>query len=592
MKRFFKLTLLMIAVLLISGNQLYAALTSGETYTITIQKVNSDGTASDYSATTATADSNGKLIFSLTGMPTDAEANFFVFIIKDKNGTVVRRGFVPAAHAGSTNLVGVNDLSTAQTNAILEAGKVLKSDDPIAIAYLITLLRSPGATSTDAQLLAALGADAITGNSGFEGFLTSNGVTAAQLLAFKKALIYNATPGKKTITDLTKGFKDAVDSGDATKATQEMSKAGGQMADVFMDAAEAAGIDPNMILAAHDAAGDVAENPTNAARMAQISSSVRTSLGQSMDSFFQRIAGVKVQSEYTNALNALKATGPQVDKFTSAVTTMLNSFAATESKYGEFFMNPTDYLSKHPGTTADQIRTAIDSEFRTNFETFQTNMASDTTTDITPMKAAVVAAMQKQMPNFNANYLPDDFGTYMKFSSSGQTKVNWPIPQTVMVTWLAKLISGGGTMDYTRDTLAIPTMMQEWMGVCTIPGKNQGNCTGMGMMWNGTACVSTQYFNMSSCQGSGNTWTVQRRTYNTPSAAFNAYQGIMDDMHIIEFSKFDIYNNGKQPTRQAEKDAKLLFQTRMNALAGQITGSPTAAEKKAMIKLLTQPNMD
>ncbi|MCL4491882.1 MAG: hypothetical protein M1510_08285, partial [Nitrospirae bacterium] len=57
------------------------------------------------------------------------------------------------------------------------------------------------------------------------------------------------------------------------------------------------------------------------------SSSVRTSLGQSMDSFFQRIAGVKVQSEYTNALNALKASGIQVDRFTSAVTTMLNSFA-------------------------------------------------------------------------------------------------------------------------------------------------------------------------------------------------------------------------------------------------------------------------
>ncbi len=591
MKRFFKLTLLMIAVLLISGNQLYAALTSGETYTITIQKVNSDGTTSDYSATTATADSTGKLSFNLTSMPTDADANFFVFIIKDKNGTVVRRGFVPAPHAGSTNQVGVNDLSTAQTNAILEAGKVLKSDDPIAIAYLITLLRSPGATSTDAQLLAALGADAITGNSGFEGFLTSNGVTAAQLLAFKKALIYNATPGKKTITDLTKGFKDAVDSGDATKATQEMSKAGGQMADVFMDAAEAAGIDPNMILAAHDAAGDVAENPTNAARMAQISSSVRTSLGQSMDSFFQRIAGVKVQSEYTNALNALKASGSQVDRFTSAVTTMLNSFAATESKYGEFFMNPTDYLSKHPGTTADQIRTAIDTEFRTNFEAFQTNMAS-TDTDISTMKDAVVAAMSKQISGFDASYLPQDFGKYMKFSSSGSpTQVNWPIPQTVMVKWLANLISGGGTMNYTRDTLAIPAMMGNWMGACII-NLTQQNCTFQNNgMWNGTACVSTQYYDQGSCQGHGN-WTVQRRTYNTPSTAFNAYQGIMEDMQIIEFNKFDIYNNGAQPTRDQEKAAKLLFQQRMDSLADKITGSPTAAEKKAMIKLLTQPNMD
>ncbi len=118
------------------GNAAQAALTPGATYVITVQKMNSNGSVSDYSTTTSTADGDGKLTFSLTSMPTNAECNFIVIIIKDGNGNIVRKGFVPAPPAGATNLMGINGLSTVQTDAVLAAGQTAGTDDPVTVAYL------------------------------------------------------------------------------------------------------------------------------------------------------------------------------------------------------------------------------------------------------------------------------------------------------------------------------------------------------------------------------------------------------------------------------------------------------------------------
>lgn len=565
MRKFFSFWLIAFTLLGISGGSAYAALTPNAEYTITVQKMNSNGTVSDYSTTTATADSTGKLIFSLSSMPTNAEANFIVFIIRDANGNLARKGFVPAPPVGSTNLVGINDLSTVQTNAVLAAGEAAGTDDPIAVAYLLVLLRSPEATENDAVVLAALGKDAIIGSGGFEGFLVDNGVTLAQLNTFKSKLIYNGTAGKKTIADLTASFKTAVDSGSAATATEEMQKAGGFMADVFMDAAEAASIDFTLLLAAHDAAGEVAGNATNQARMNQLSSGVKRSLEQSMSSFFRRIASVKVKSEYTNALNTLNASGSQVDNYLSAVQTMMAANTNIDATYGEYFQNPDSYIASH-GTTHEAVRTVIDQAFQTAFAAFQNNITSSDA-DITAMKANVSAAF-----GINQSYLPPDFGKYYNFSGTQQ---NWPIPQVVMVNWMATVIAAGGSFEYTRDTLAIPSMMQSWMG----------------------SCSDNNFYEQMSCEANSGTWTSERRTYSTPSSAFNAYLGLQEDIQIIEFSRYAIYQGG-QPNREQEKQAKLTFQQRMEAAAGRISGTTNGtipisdAQKQAVIRLLMQPSMN
>ena len=544
-----------------------AALTPGATYTITIQKMNGNGTLTEVSTEQATADSAGKLTFSLTSLPTNSDCNFIVFTLRQADGTVVRRGFVPAPPAGDTNLLGINNLSTAQTNAILSAGEAIGTDDPIPFAYLITLLRSEGATAGDAALIAQLGKLAIVGTGGFEATLLDSGVTAAQLANFKSYLIYNPTAGKKTLRDLTASFKTAVDSGDATTAKQEMQKAGGFMADVFMDAASSAGIDYTLILAAHDAAGVVAEAHQSDI-LNQLTPTVQSSMNQSMTAFFQRIAAIKVKGEYTKALTTLNASGTHVDTFNAAVNTMMTSMAAIDSDYADFYNDPNAYCAAQ-GKSFATVQAETSARYQAAFSAFQDAIAASNA-DIVTMKAAVAVAF-----GIDPSYLPTDFGTYRDFT--GTTK-NWPIPQVVMVNWMAGIITAGGSLTYTRDTISIPTHMQNWLGTCS----------------------NTSYWDQSNCLSNGGTWTVGRRDYSsmTPSSAFNAYLGLMEDIQIIENSRYAIYNNGAQPTRDEEKANKLLFIQRMDAAADRIGGTTNGttlisdAQKDAVIKLLMQPSMD
>jgi hypothetical protein len=566
MKKLLGIWVVLMALVLVSLPA-HAALTAGANYTITVQKMNSDGTVTDYSSTTAAADADGKLSFTLSSMPTDADCNFIVIIIKDESGTTVRKGFVPAPHAGSTNLMGANSLSTAQTNTILAAGAAIGTDDPIPVAYLLTMLRSEGITEAEAIAFASLGKIAIAGSGGFEAFLTDNGVTAAQLASFKSYLIYNPTSGKKTIADLTASFKTAVDSTSTTTAKQEMQKAGGFMADVFMDAAASAGIDMGLILPAHDAAGDVAGSADGLAILAQLSTNVRSSMEQAMTSFFQRIAAVKVKSEYTKALNTLNASGEQVTRFTTAVDTMMTAMAAIDSDYCDYYSDPQTYLTAN-STTASAVQAAMSARYQALFTTFQTDIQS-TNADINTMKTNVASSF-----GIDQSYLPSDFGKYYDFTG---TQKNWPIPQTVMVNWMASLIVAGGSFTYTRDTTPIPSFAM-WLGKCSNP----------------------QYWDPTSCQSNGGTWTQERHDFSnmSPSAAFNAYMGIQEDVQIVENSRYALYQGGQQPTKAEEKAGRLLFTQRMDALALLISGTTngttaiSAGQKEAVIKLLMQPSMN
>ena len=569
MKRFWVFAMGLFFLWGITAAPAQAALTPGTTYTITIQKMNSNGTLTDVSTTEATADSNGKLSFSLTTLPTNSECNFIVFILKLADGTVVRKGFVPAPPAGDTNMLGINTLSTAQTNAVLSAGEKIGTDDPIAFAYLITLLRSDGATANDATTFAELGKYAIVGAGGFESILTASGVTSTQFANFKSYLVYNPTAGKKTLRNLTASFKTAVDSGDATTAKQEMQKAGGFMADVFMDAASSAGIDMNLILAAHDAAGVVAEAHSDITN--QLTPGVKSSMNQSMSAFFQRIAAIKVKNEYTKALTTLNASGTQVDTFNSAVAVMMTAMQAIDSDYADFYNDPVAYCTAQ-GKTFDAVQAETSARYQAAFSAFQDAITSSDA-DITAMKTKVATAFA-----IPVGQLPSDFGKYYSF---GGTQKNWPIPQTVMVTWLANSLIAGGTFTYTRPAdvatvLPVPSTMA-WIG----------------------SCSDANYMDQGSCMSNGGTWTSQtRRTYPSGMpAAFMGYMKLQEDVQIAENIRYSIYSGG-QPTKQQEKQGKLDFLTNLELIAGWISGKTDATtditddQKKAIVKLLMQPSMD
>ncbi|AJE02795.1 hypothetical protein [Geobacter pickeringii] len=552
------------AALLVAGVQGALALTAGS-YSVTVSKLNGNGTLSDLQTVSATADTSGKLSFTLSTLPTNADVNFLVFTIKDANGVIVRKGLVPAPPAGNANKIGINDLATVQADAFLKGAELAGSDDPVLAAYLLVLLRSPQVTPSDIVALGNLGKAAILGGSGFEGYVATNGATPAKLAALKKCLVYNPDGTKKTLKHFAEGFFNAVESTTAGAAQDEMQKAGGLMADVFMDAAACADIELGVITNAHEAAGDAAQA---SGYMGGISSTVMKSLDSSMSAFHRKVGMVKMVAEYTDALKVLGATGTQVDQFVAAATALAQASAAIDTQYKDFYSDPDAYLSSHPGSNLTTIKQAIDTLYQNAWTTFQSAIAASGA-DIAALKAAITTTL-------SGIVLPTDFGT---FRDTTGTQKNWPVQQVVMVKWLVGLIANGGIVTYTRTTPPIPTMMQNWLGTCS----------------------NTQYWDMMHCQQNGGTWTSQRRDYShmTPSAAFNSYLGLQEDVSIAEMTKFSIWDNNAQPTSTQRQTAELSFIAALMTIQGNFVATKNAAgmavtdaEKEAMVKLMLQPHAD
>jgi hypothetical protein len=212
----------------------------------------------------------------------------------------------------------------------------------------------------------------------------------------------------------------------------------------------------------------------------------------------------------------------------------------------------------------DAVQAAINTQFNAGFSTFQAAIQS-TAADITAMKANVVAC-----PGIEEGDLPGDFGFMYDFSG---TQVRWPIPQTVMVNWLATIVQAGGSLTYTRDTLAIPDNL-DWIG----------------------SCSDASHGNQGDCEGDGDIWTSERNTFSGfDDGTFDAYRGLEEDVRIIEFARWESCDGGG---RDQDKAARVLFQQRledaMDRIGGTVDGSTaiSSAQKEAIIKLLQEPSMD
>lgn len=526
-------------------------------YNITISKLSSVGQLVNIETVSGTTNGDGLLSFTLTHIPSNEEANFIFLTIKDGAGTVVRRGMAPAPPVGDNNATGLNYLSTAQADAILLAASTIGTDDPIVAAYLLIILRSPNISPADLVNVVGLGEDALTNPTlGFESYLLSNGVTQASLDKLKGCLIYNPDNGAKTLRNYTRNFFTAVAATDNDAASSAMQKAGGFMAEIFLDASACSGIDAGQILAAHNAAGDGARS---GGHMSALSVGLLGSINTAMSSFTRRISIVRISTEYTNALNALNATGAQVTQYLASVNGLMNASALVDAQFSEYFMNRAAYLAARPGVTDNDVQNAMNDAYSAGWNQFQTNIAADNAS-ITAMKSSLLAANPKLV-------LPPDFGTYM--DQSGIQK-NWPIPQVVLMNWLAS-----STFSYSgRDNTAIPAMLQNWMGTCD----------------------NTMFWSQPECAGNGYTWTPGRRNYVgfTGSPVFDSYLGLQEDLNIIQMKRNEIWSTGYEPTGAERAANENLYVSRVLACGVRISGSKagtaiTAAEKDAILKLLLPP---
>ncbi|GMQ83300.1 MAG: hypothetical protein BMS9Abin06_0033 [Gammaproteobacteria bacterium] len=522
------------AVLALGFTTPAAALTAAQEFTVVLSRINSDGTVTSVSSTSATTDANGKLVFTLSDLPTSVDTNFVLLQVKDASGTVVRQGIAPAPAEGSTNLVGINPLSDIQARALTASMQANNSDDPLGVAFGLVFVRSPNLQASDISILAQMMGTAIMGSDGMEAFLLSNGVSAAELATFKKKLVSNSASGSKDMSDYIAFFKSAVDSG----SDDDMAKAGGIMGDIFIDAGAAAGVDPTLLLTSFNAAGDAQGLDT---LMMSLSSGFGTSVEQAVTGFFTRIAAVKLKREYSDALAALGGSQSLIDRFNTGVQAFVTTQQQIDVQNQDFFMDPEQFTEQQ----RQARQQTIDDAFQAAFDTFKSDIQV-TNTERDAMRATIATAL-----TIDVNTLPLDVGREYDFSG---TQVNWSIPQTVAVLWVANNLIAGGDMSYTRDNTPIPSSMQGWLSQRT-------DFVGQGM-----------------------------------PASFAALMEISEDVMIIENTRWAIYQNG-QPTPAQEEQARLSYLNLVQSLISNISGTTNgstavnAAEREAMVKLMQEPSL-
>lgn len=502
------------------------SLIPGASYTVVLSQMNPDGTLTDVSLTRGQADGDGRLAFSFSSVPTFPDVNFVVITIRNSGGVLVRRALCTAPVAGEESSLGANSLMGALANGLIYALGVAGSDDPILVAFGCVVFRTAGMTTAEAQALGEVARTAILGPIGFNGWLQSQGgVTAAQMTTLRRKLVHNK-PNAFDLGDFFARFRTAVDASSDAVASEEMAIAGGFLADIFMDGAPVAEIDLSLILAAHEAAGQGADSSPS---ITQITPATMTMIGQAMTSFRMRMKAVKVKKEYYDALTTLGAAGSDVNAFLSAIDALAAAMQLLDSQYASYFENPS--------TMTPAIQAQIDAAFQAAFNSFGTAVRASNA-QVASMRQAISTATGIALAA-----LPAGLGTD---TDQFGNPVNWSIPKVVLFTWVAGVISNGGSITYTRSTLPIPAMMLGWLPARTV--------------------------------------------FATANALFNAVLGVQEDVMIAQFTMWDTFNMGPV-TPAVYMAGQLAFQQNLGSIAGSIGGQSTAF-KEAIVLLMLQPSFD
>lgn len=603
MSKIIRLTLAVLVALCCMQSSAWA-LTANTAYTLELSKVNSDGTTTLVSSTSVTSDASGKIAFTFSDVPTQATNNFLIVTVKDANGNVQIKSFAPAPPAGSNNSLGVNTTTTAQANLMEQLGALIGTDDPIVVSFGLMFTRNPNLTTTDIANFAIIGQQAII--NGMEPYMLANGATAAQMATFKSKLVYNSAAGSKDLSDFSALTKSAVDTPASTKA--DMAKASGLISSIFVDAAHAAGIDLDLVLAAFDSAGINLQSGAGLTAMNALSASFRNQMNQSVQNFFTQVASVKVKQVYSATLTTLGATAGQQTQFNTAVTQLTTDMGAADALFASYYDGTSGYdmtetlatafgaghltqtgvlatlITAGTLTTASTVQAAMDAVYQKAFTNFQGATAGagvqSTNADITTMQSNVATALAITTAQLLTSV--PNLGKYYDFSG---TQVNWPIPQTASVNFVAAAITAGGGMTYTRTTLAIPSNVT-WMGTCT------GGAGG-------------PYYDQTSCTTAGGAWTPGRTNFgagglNMP-ASFAALMGMQEDIQIAEFTRYAIYDPtgayGGNPSQSVQQTTKQTFISNLSQVAANIGGTTdgttafTTAQKNALVQAQQQPSL-
>lgn len=453
----FLVTLFAAALLLAAGPAF--ALTAGETYTITVDAIGSDGQVVNLSfSDTDTADGDGKIAFSFTGLPTSEDYNFLLVTIKDSGGTTVRRTLAPAAAAGETTNLGASPMTEAQTAALLQAMEVAESDDPVMALFGFIIVRSGSLDDESIVHIGHMARLAIV--EGFNVYLEEQ-IGATKMAAFKAAV-------QSHLGSYSALIKDAVDAASDDDEKNQRAAAAAMLSEILMEAAAEAGFDLGLINVAMDSAGEQAEAYL-AGDGSTLDPTVMSGINAVMSATHNKLKAERVRQKYTLALTTLGASDSQVTRLNEAVTNLAAAMSAVWQDFEELFAQQ-DAGGEVDAADFEAAMAAQQAACNTAFSTFMSESAS-TNAEIDDLVEAMSEGFDIPLDDLNDMKDPDDDGVYgeappqpcgmFTFWDNQQNIVNWPITMVVAFTWVAE--NHPDDFTYTRDDTAIPEDLCSWM---------------------------------------------------------------------------------------------------------------------------------
>ncbi|VAX13131.1 hypothetical protein MNBD_GAMMA24-80 [hydrothermal vent metagenome] len=525
------------------------SLTVGEQYTISIEKINTDGslTSGDTSlniSTTATADSDGKLSFTFSsGIPDNSSCNFMVVTLSNSSNAVERRSLIPCPDAGKALPLGVSGVTNNQADTLIAAFAKAGSDDPILAVFGFTIVRSEGITAAELSTLADICYQGIAGTGGFVADMTSKGITSAQLQTYRNKIVsLLADPN----TGYSKLLKDSVDVASINDSTLEAAKRGeaaAKLLSYLVQAATTAGFSQDRILEAFNAMGAIAVPLiTSAQASGNISAATAKSINSSVGGGIQKLKADNAIEKYTQALAALGATGDDLTTFTTAANTLTAAMTAAFEEFDKVFNGSETDTDVN---TADSTMTTAINTATAAFSTATAASNARIVSMIANICTAINVSSSTCVPTSN----------FKVFQSSGGT-ANWPIMMVIPTEWLSTIKTAGGSLSYTRDTVSIPTDLQTALGSSTRTNFGTGG-------------------------------------QNIPPPYAELFS-IQEDVMIREFVRFAAQASAGQDM-SAQNTVEKAFSDGLQTIAGNISGTSdgstaiTTAQKEALTGLMKSP---
>jgi len=413
------------------------ALTPNHSYTVELMTVSTSGQQTSVAQMDATADATGKLNFQFSNVP-DANTGPFLMIqimdTVDGQQQAVRQTLVPAPTAGQHLQMGVNEVSSRQTQVALQAMQAAAGDQALRAMFPILVVPTGAISANDVNSFGQMSGSAVTA---FHDYLTQNGVTGGQLSDFQSGML-------DAMRDFAAANKTAVDQADLGNAAGLYGRAGSQFLAAMMQAGATAGIDPLLMSAAFDEAGrSINHSPAlNSLPTGEIDAMQASFLADA-----QQRQLLAQMINYTDAMPVVGSNANQNQTFTNARNTLQDAmFQARQNFFQQAFLDPT-ILDQ---TAIDQALNTMQTAMQNAFDTFDQETTA-TTTQINDM-LGIMAGGMNGMGGMGGGMMSGTTLTQMGFgmmqTSLDGTTQNW---STMMVA-AGNLIPGVPGFAYTPDT--------------------------------------------------------------------------------------------------------------------------------------------